>query len=81
MNLVPEQILREVERRRVSFPDLKHVREIWFIETIFYRTAFGGTYLRFELYEAGNVAGSYDFADGTLLCKVERAGGEAIRGT
>jgi len=47
MNLYPHMILGEIEKRRSSFPDLAHVDEIWIIETIFYGTAFGGTYLRF----------------------------------
>jgi len=45
--------------------------EIWIIETIFYGTAFGGTYLRFDLYENGHTIRSYDFKDGKLLTRYE----------
>ena len=79
MNLVPEHILGEIEKVRASFHDLAAVHEIWFIETILYGTAFGGTYLRFEFYERGHVVRSYDFADGRLMDKVEDGEGEVIR--
>lgn len=72
MNLLPEMILKEVEDRRASFPDLAHVDEIWIIETIFYGTAFGGTYLRFELYDRnGDLIRSFDFDDGKLTSESE----------
>lgn len=35
MNLVPKQILEEIEKRRSSFPALAEVHEIWIVETIF----------------------------------------------
>jgi hypothetical protein len=66
MNLVPEQILEEIEKRRASFPALNNVDEIWIVETIFYGTDFGGEYMRFEHYHDGKEVASYDF-DGTQL--------------
>jgi hypothetical protein len=36
MNLLPEQIIAEVEKLRPSFPVLQKVDEIWLAETIFY---------------------------------------------
>ncbi len=79
MNLSPQHMLGEIEKRRASFPDLAGVDEIWIIETIFYGTAFGGTYLRFELYEGGDVVGSFDFEGGKLMMKFEDGVGEVIR--
>lgn len=68
MNLLPESMLQEIEDRRASWSDLARVDEIWIVETIFYGTTFGGTYLRFELYDKnGHVIRSYDFSDGTLI--------------
>lgn len=72
MNLLPEMMLKEVEDRRASFPDLALVDEIWIIETIFYGTAFGGTYLRFELYNRnGDLIRSFDFSEGKLISESE----------
>jgi hypothetical protein len=71
MNLFPERILGEIEKRRASFPDLGGVDEIWIIETIFYETAFGGTCLCFELYKDGKVVGSFDFEGEKLMTKFE----------
>jgi len=79
MNLVPEHILGEIEKLRASFLNLAGVHEVWFIETILYGTAFGGTYLRFELYESGHIVRSYDFVDGKLMDKVEDGVAEVIR--
>jgi hypothetical protein len=67
MNLYPESMLDEIEKRRPSFPDLAHVDEIWILETVFYGTAFGGTYFRFEIYENGNLVQSFDFNGGNLI--------------
>jgi hypothetical protein len=58
MNLLPERTLGEIEKRRVSFPDLADVDEIWIIETIFYGTAFRRTCLHFELYKGAAIASS-----------------------
>lgn len=71
MNLLPERKLAEIESRRAVFPELAKVDEIWILETIFYGTAFGGKYLRFELYDNGNVIRSYDFQEGKLLTRFE----------
>ena len=79
MNLSPERMLGEIEKRRASFPDLAGVDEIWIIETIFYGTAFGGTYLRFELYKGSDVVGSFDFEGGSMITKFEDGVGEVIR--
>jgi hypothetical protein len=67
INLLPERIHNEIENRRPAFPDLARVNEIWIVETIGYGTAFFGTHLRFELYENGTVARSFDFNEGKLL--------------
>ena len=71
MNLLPEMILDEIKNRRAAFPELASIDEIWIVETIFYGTAFGGTYLRFELYRDGNVIRSYDFNEGKLISASE----------
>jgi hypothetical protein len=71
MNLPPEMMLQEIRDRRAAFPELSSMDEIWIIETIFYGTAFGGTYLRFELYRDGNVVRSYDFNVGKLISASE----------
>jgi hypothetical protein len=51
MNLVPKQILDEIESLRPSFPALNKVDEIWVVETIFYgpiseESIFGSSCLR-----------------------------------
>jgi hypothetical protein len=81
MNLSPLKMLDEIEKRRTSFPGLAQVDETWILETIFYGTAFGGSSLRFELYENGNEVGSFDFNDGRLMMKFENGTGEVIRQT
>lgn len=78
MNLSPKRMLGEIEKRRASFPDSAGVHEIWIVETILYGTAFGGTYVRFELYEGGNVVGSFDFEGGRLMTTSEDSVGEVI---
>jgi len=78
MNLLPESMLAEIECRRARFPELAKVDEIWVIETIFYGTEFGGTYLRFELYENGHVTRSYDFKDEKLLTRFENGLAEVV---
>lgn len=69
MNLLPKSMLREIEDRRPSFPDLARVDEIWIVETVFYGTAFGGTYLRFELYDKSgdDHIRIFNFKDGRLI--------------
>jgi hypothetical protein len=72
MNLLPEMILEEIDKCRASFPGLNRVDEIWFVETIFYGTTFGGTYLRFERYGKNDeVVQSYDFNEGKLISECE----------
>jgi hypothetical protein len=71
MILVPSSILSEIERWRPSFPALTCVDEIWFLETIFYGTALGGTYLRFERFDNGKVVQSFDFESGKLTSRFE----------
>jgi hypothetical protein len=78
MNLSPQSILDQIEKRRGSFPQLADVNEIWIVETIFYGTAFEGTYLRFELYENGNVVRSFDFNDRRLLTRSEDGVAEVV---
>jgi hypothetical protein len=78
MNLLPEGMLAEIERRRASFPELAKVDEIWIIETILYGTAFGGTYVRFELYKNGHLTRSYDFKDEKLLTRFEEGLAEVV---
>jgi hypothetical protein len=78
MNLLPESMLAEIERRRASFPELAKVDEVWIIETIFYGTAFGGTYLRFEHYQNCRMTRSYDFKDEKLLTWFEEGSAEVV---
>ncbi|MFQ5796726.1 MAG: hypothetical protein ACE5JP_16985 [Candidatus Bipolaricaulia bacterium] len=66
MNLLPEQILEEIERRRTDFPELAHVQEIWIVETMFYES---DGHLRFELYRNGDVIRGIDFQHGRQLFK------------
>jgi hypothetical protein len=78
MNLHPQSILDEIESRKGSFPELAKVDEIWFVETPFYGTPFGGTYLRFERYENGDEIASLDFREGELFMRFENGYGEVI---
>ena len=64
-------MLAEIEKWKASFPELECVDEIWILATIFYGTAFGGTYLSFGLYENGVVVRSFDFKDGKLMMRSE----------
>jgi hypothetical protein len=79
MNLRQLKMLDEIDKQRASFPGLAYVDEIWILETIFYGTAFGGNYLRFELFENGDEVGSFDFDDGKLMMKLENGKAEVIR--
>jgi hypothetical protein len=78
MNLFPQRILGEIEVRQAPFPHLARVDEIWIVETIFYGTAFGGSYIRFELYEEGEVVRSFDFEGEKLMTRVEDGVPEVI---
>ncbi len=67
MILFPKRILGEIEKQQAAFPDLAKIDEVWIVETIFYGTDFGGTYLRFELYKGEDVVRSFDFEGGKLM--------------
>jgi hypothetical protein len=64
MNLYPERILGEIEKRRAACPELAHVDEIWIVETMQYDVE---GYLRFEHYEGGECVRSLDFKASELL--------------
>ena len=77
--LCGSRFIDEIENQRASFPKLADVDEIWILETIFYGPAFGGTYLRFELYKNGNIIRSFDFNRGKLTTRSEDGVGEVIQ--
>lgn len=79
MNLWPEHMLKEIEKRRSSFPALAVIDEIWVLETIVYNTDFGETYCRFSLYEGTEVVRHFGFEGGKLVTKSEDGVGEVIR--
>lgn len=64
MNLYPERVLAEIEKRRDDFPHLAHVDEVWFVETMDYEAA---GYLRFEYYEGDQCVRSLDFQGAQFL--------------
>ena len=66
MNLYPDRMLDEINKRRPTFPDLARVDEIWIIEAMFYGTAFGGNYVRFDHHQNGKKVESLTFNDGKL---------------
>jgi hypothetical protein len=68
MNLVPKQILDEIEKQRAGFLKLSAVDEIWILETIGYEQ---GGYFRFELYRNGKLASSFDFQGRALMSRSE----------
>jgi hypothetical protein len=78
MNLYPKRILDEIWKQNALFSDLGHIDEIWIVESMFYGTDFGGTYVRFELYEKGVEVKSFDFNGGKLVMRVESQMGEII---
>jgi hypothetical protein len=78
MNLMPKQILDEIERCRPSIPALNRVDEIWIVETMFFGTDFGGNYIRFELFENGVETSSYDFEGEQLLTRYEDGFAEVV---
>lgn len=57
MNLRPEMMMEEIDRRRNLFPHLAGV-EIWILETHLYDTSF---VFRFERYERGKMVKDLDF--------------------
>ena len=67
MNLYPERILDEIEKRRAAFPKLTGVHEIWLVETIGYEQGF----LDFDLYENNVVVRSMQFHGTTLMARSE----------
>ncbi len=79
MPLDPEDILREIENRRASFPDLAGVDEIWILDVIGFEIDFGGTCVAFSLYEEDHVVRSFNFYDGNLIAKSEDGVAEVIR--
>jgi len=81
MNLYPQSMLDEISKRRPLYPNLPFVNEIWIMETgeAMFGAAFGGTHLRFELYENGNEIRSLDFSGGDLVMTSEDGVGEVIR--
>jgi hypothetical protein len=78
MNLIPSDILARIERMRHAFPELAKVDEIWFLETFWYGTAFGGDYLRFEHLEGKEERSSFDFTKGKLRIRNHRGVGEVV---
>jgi hypothetical protein len=68
MNLVPKQILDEVERQGVGFPEFSAIDEIWILETIGWEQS--GP-LGFELYRGGEPVASLWFQDGVLTGRSE----------
>ncbi len=61
-------IYDEVEKRRVMFPDLAKVDEVWFAETVFYTT---DNYVRFTLYDSRELRQSLGFLNGQLIERSE----------
>jgi hypothetical protein len=68
MNLYPNRMLEEIEKRKAAFPELAQIDEIWILETMLYDR---DSYLRFERYENGTLMGSLDFQGAKLLDKYE----------
>jgi hypothetical protein len=79
MNLDQQSVLDEIENQRASHPDLVHVDQIWFVDTTFYGTEFGGTCLRFDRFENRAEISSFDFSDGHLMTKFEDGVAEVVR--
>ncbi len=68
MNLLPESICGEIEKRIAVFPALADVHEIWIVETMFYER---DGYVRFELYENSRLVRSFDFQHDELFTRSE----------
>ena len=65
MNLFPERIHAEIEKRRDMFPLLGDVHEIWIAEKIpFFQQGDGDVW--FELWEGGERIRSFDFENGSM---------------
>ncbi len=71
-NLFSTDILARIERKRTAFPELASVDEIWFLDTTFYGTPFGGDYVRFERFEGEDEQASFDFAKGKIRLRTHR---------
>jgi hypothetical protein len=70
MNLFPERIHQEIERRREMFPSLRDIHEIWIAEKIpFFQNTDGD--VRFELWERGKMIRTFDFQGGKLFTRSE----------
>lgn len=68
MNLFPERIHQEIEKRRAMFPALGEVHEIWVVEKIpFFQEKAGD--VRFELWRGEELVRSFDFQDGKLFTR------------
>lgn len=68
MNLYPNRMLEEIEKRKAAFPEFARIDEIWILETMLYER---DSYLRFERYENGKLIASLDFQGAKLLDKLE----------
>ena len=64
-------MFRDLPLTTLHFAESKN-NKIWIVETIYYGTAFGGDYLRFELYDNGNLVSSLDFQGTELRTRFER---------
>ncbi len=63
MNLFPEKIHEEIEKRRAAFPSLRDVDEIWIAEKIpFFQERDGDVW--FELWKGGECIRGFSFQDG-----------------
>ena len=67
--LMELSIYDEIEKRRVVFPDLAKVHEVWFAETVFYQTA---KYVYFQLYDSqAALVQTLGFGEGRLINRSE----------
>lgn len=64
MNLLPEAMLLEIDKRRTAFNELSKIDEIWIVETMFYEIE---SHVGFELYSNGSLVDSYFFQGTKLL--------------
>jgi hypothetical protein len=70
MNLFPERIHQEIEKRRATFPSLRDVHEIWIAEKIpFFQEKDGDVW--FELWKGGKPIRHFDFQGGKLFARSE----------
>jgi hypothetical protein len=64
MNLYPDRMLEEIEKRQTTFPELAKIHEIWIVETMFYERE---SFLRFERFAQGTLVESLDFQGDKFL--------------